>query len=271
MANNSFNVEPIGIFDSGIGGLTVLKEVLSHVPYEDTLYLGDTARVPYGIRSPSTVIRYSYQNADFLINKGIKVLVVACNTVSAVGIEKLRERLHIPVIGVIEPGAVAAAHATTKGKVGVIGTEATIKSGAYQDLLRKIIPDAEVVAQPCPLFVPLVEEGWLEGGITRDIIKHYLKTFKRSHIDTLVLGCTHYPLLKKLIGEYLGEGTTLIDSAVETAKETRKVLDSEGFLRKDRKNGERSYFVTDSPDRFRDVGEMFLGESIQNITLIDIA
>jgi glutamate racemase len=271
LTNNPSTGKPIGIFDSGIGGLTVLKEVISQLPHEDTVYLGDTARVPYGIRSQSTVIKYSYQNADFLIRKGIKALVVACNTVSAVGLEELKKRLAIPVIGVIEPGAAAAAKATTKDRIGVIGTEATINSGAYQDLLRNIIHGATIIAQPCPLFVPLVEEGWTDGSITKEIIKKYLKTFKRRHVDTLVLGCTHYPLLKQLIGEYLGDETVLIDSAVETAKEARRVLGSGGILRSGGKKGTRSFFVTDSPDRFRDVGEMFLGETIQDINLIDIA
>lgn len=271
MTNNELKARPIGIFDSGIGGLTVLKEVMSQLPYEDTVYLGDTARVPYGIRSQSTVLRYSYQNADFLIKNDIKVLVVACNTVSAIGIEKLRAKLDIPVIGVLEPGAAAASHATKQGKIGVIGTEATINSGAYQTLLKKILPGANVVAQACPLFVPLVEEGWTDGSITREIVRKYLKTFKRHHVDTLVLGCTHYPLLKQLIGEYLGQGTVLIDSAVETAKETRRVLNSARLLKKGRRQGERSFFVTDSPERFRDVGEMFLGKTIFNINLIDIA
>ncbi|HDH34124.1 MAG TPA: glutamate racemase [Nitrospirae bacterium] len=261
---------PIGIFDSGIGGLTVLKEIVAQLPGEDTIYLGDTARVPYGIRSSSTVIRYSYQNADFLAMQGIKILVVACNTVSAVAIEKLRGRLSIPVVGVIEPGAMAASKVSARGSIGVIGTVATVESGAYQRVLKQLIPDVDITARACPLFVPLVEEGWTDGNIARNIVRTYLKSLRRHKVDTLVLGCTHYPLLKDLIGEYMGEETVLIDSAVETAKETERVLKSEGIMNSGGRTGKRRFYVTDSPARFRTVGQRFLGEGITDIDLVDI-
>lgn len=262
--------KPIGVFDSGIGGLTVLRELAARLPGEDLVYLGDTARVPYGIRSPSTVIRYSFQNAGFLIRQGIKALVVACNTASAVSIEKLRERFSIPVLGVIEPGAKAAVRHTASGRVGVIGTEATIRSGAYQKVLTVMMEDVEISARACPLFVPLVEEGWVSGKVTRDVVREYLRPLKKSRVDTLVLGCTHYPLLREAIGEYMGEHTTLIDSAVETANEAKAMLRERGLARIGRRRGEMSFFVTDSPDRFSMVGERFLGNPIDRITLIDI-
>jgi glutamate racemase len=269
--NNSISRErPIGVFDSGIGGLTVFKEIVACLPHEDVVYLGDTARVPYGIRSDSTVIRYSFQNTQFLINQGVKILVVACNTVSAVSIDLLRKEFSIPVIGVIEPGARAAVQHSKEGRIGVIGTEATIRSGAYQRVLSHLLPDAKIFAKPCPLFVPLVEEGWIHSDIAKAVIREYLKSQKEHGIDTLVLGCTHYPMLKKKIGDYMGKRTVLIDSAIETAKETDKLLRENGLLNKQKREGIKKFFVTDSPGRFREVGERFLGEKIEDITLIDI-
>ncbi|MGE5893940.1 MAG: glutamate racemase [bacterium] len=261
---------PIGVFDSGIGGLTVFRELASALPYEDIVYLGDTARVPYGIRSASTVIRYSFQNAQFLIKQRIKVLVVACNTVSAVSIEKLRDRFSIPVIGVIDPGARAAARNSRGARIGVIGTEATIKSGAYQKILSGLIHDVEIFARPCPLFVPLVEEGWTKGRIAKAVVEEYLAPLRKQAVDTLVLGCTHYPLLKGMISRYMERGTVLIDSAVETAKETKTLIKENNLTRQQKNKGRKKFFVTDSPSRFREVGERFLGEPIDDITLVDI-
>lgn len=261
---------PIGVFDSGIGGLTVLRELADRLPGEDLVYLGDTARVPYGIRSPSTVIRYSFQNTEFLIRQGVKALVIACNTASAVSIDRLRERFAIPVLGVIEPGAKAAVRKTVSGRVGVIGTEATIRSGAYQKALTAMMENIEIEARACSLFVPLVEEGWVSGKVARDVVKEYLRPLKNSRVDTLVLGCTHYPLLRDAIGEYMGEHTALIDSAVEIAKETKAVLAERGLSRSQRRRGTMSFFVTDAPDRFSMVGERFLGRPIDKISLIDI-
>ena len=263
------NPTPIGVFDSGIGGLTVLKEVFRVLPRESTLYLGDTARVPYGIRSAGTVTRYSFENTAFLVTKGIKLLVVACNTVSAVSLGAIREKLSIPVIGVIEPGARAAARATRNGKVGVIGTEATINSGAYTGSIKAVDSSIDVYGLPCPLFVPLVEEGLTDDEITFMVAERYLAGMKGSGIDTLVLGCTHYPLLKRVIGRVMGDSTVLIDSAVETVREVEEAL-RRNDARGDSEKSSRAFYVTDGPEKFRRVGERFLGEKIGEIEKIDI-
>ncbi len=259
---------PIGVFDSGIGGLTVLKEIVKEMPSEGTIYLGDTARVPYGIRSPETVIRYSLENTRFLFSKDIKFLVVACNTASSVSLDKIKSVVPIPVIGVIEPGAKAAVKATRNRKIGIIGTEATVRSDSYARLIKTIDRDIEVSGLPCPLFVPLVEEGWTDGEITALIAEKYLKEIKNKDIDTLVLGCTHYPLLKKVISQVMGEGVSLIDSAVEVAKEVRTMLETSGLSREQEAKPSREFYVTDSPARFTQVGERFLENKIEHIELI---
>ncbi len=262
------NRNPIGIFDSGIGGLTVFKEVSRILPLEDIVYLGDTARVPYGIRSAETVARYSFECADFLMNERIKVLVVACNTVSAISLPEIRERVSIPVIGVIEPGAKAAKDTTRNKRVGVIGTEATIRSSAYSKAIRALDREIEVFGLACPLFVPLVEEGWTEGEIARLVAGKYLSPLKVSGIDTIVLGCTHYPLLKKVIRDVM-DGVSIIDSAVETGKALQAVL-GEGPLLKTTGPGIHRFFVTDSTAKFVSVGERFLGREITEIRRIQL-
>ncbi len=209
--------KPIGIFDSGIGGLTVLKEIFRELPFENTVYLGDTARVPYGIRSPETVTRYSFENARFLISEDIKLLVIACNTASSVSLDAIRRSVPVPVLGVIKPGARAAVSCSKNKKIGVIGTEATIKSSSYTRAIKEVDGDVEVFSLACPLFVPLVEEGWSEGRIAEMIAETYLNNIRDKCVDTLVLGCTHYPLLKNVITKVMSETVTLIDSAVETA------------------------------------------------------
>lgn len=264
------NEKPIGIFDSGIGGLTVLKEIIHELPHESTVYLGDTARVPYGIRSPETVIRYSYENTQFLFSKDIKLLVVACNTASSISIEAIKEKTSIPVIGVLEPGARAAVSATKNKRVGIIGTEATINSSAYTKAIQRIADGIETYTQACPLFVPLVEEGWTDGPITKAIAEKYLQGLLEKGIDTIVLGCTHYPLLKHVIADVMGEHVTLIDSAVETSYVVKKILQEKELLREQKKAPERKYFVTDSPDRFLEVGERFLGQNMTHIEKIMI-
>ena len=248
----------IGIFDSGIGGLTVLKELVSALPFENTIYLGDTARVPYGIRSPETVTRYSFEITRFLLSQEIKILVVACNTASAVSLEAVKREFPLPVIGVLEPGARAAVRATRKRKIGIIGTEATVASGAYEKAIGKIGPDIDVFAEACPLFVPLVEEGWTNNDVAELIAGRYLAPFQGKGIDVLVLGCTHYPLLKKVISGIMGDGITLIDSATETAREVADVLAKLNWLRPDHDDAVRRYFVTDSPARFERIGRLFL-------------
>jgi glutamate racemase len=261
---------PIGVFDSGIGGLTVLKEIIRELPNESTIYLGDTARVPYGIRSPETVIRYSFENTRFLFSKDIKLLVVACNTASSISLDAIKNSISIPVIGVIEPGAKAAVRATRNKKVGIIGTEATIKSSSYTKAIKVIDRSVEIFGLACPLFVPLVEEGWTEGGVAFLIAKEYLEGLKGKGIDTLVLGCTHYPLMKKVIAEVMGEDIRLIDSAVETSYEIKRILEVINLNREQKKIPLREFYVTDSPERFIEVGERFLGQEIEHIEKIEV-
>ena len=264
------NNKPIGVFDSGIGGLTVLKEVFRKLPDESTLYLGDTARVPYGIRSAETVTRYSFENTGFLVSMGIKVLVVACNTVSAVSLEEIKGKLSMPVIGVIEPGARAAVRATRNKNVGVIGTEATVNSGAYARIIRAIDASIRVFSLPCPLFVPLAEEGLTDDAIATMVAERYLKNLKEKGIDTLVLGCTHYPLLKDVIGKVMGEGITLIDSATETVSEIKETLVRNDIKGSPSRQPLRKFYVTDAPEKFLKVGERFLGEKIAHIEKISV-
>jgi len=264
------NNKPIGVFDSGIGGLTVLKEVFRKLPDESTVYLGDTARVPYGIRSAETVTRYSFENTGFLVSMGIKALVVACNTVSAVSLEEIKGKLSMPVIGVIEPGARAAVRATRNKNVGVIGTEATVNSGAYARIIRAIDASIRVFSLPCPLFVPLAEEGLTDDAIATMVAERYLKNLKEKGIDTLVLGCTHYPLLKDVIGKVMGEGITLIDSATETVSEINETLVRNDIKGSPSRQPVRKFYVTDAPEKFLKVGERFLGEKIAHIEKISV-
>jgi glutamate racemase len=261
---------PIGVFDSGIGGLTVLKEIIRETPAENTIYLGDTARVPYGIRSPETVLRYSFENTKFLCSKDIKLLVVACNTASSVGLDEIKKSIPIPAVGVIEPGAKAAVRVTHNKRVGVIGTEATVRSNAYTKAIKAADERIEVFGLACPLFVPLVEEGWTEGTIASLIARQYLDRIKDHGIDTIVLGCTHYPLLKNVIAEVMGDGVTLIDSAVETSREIKAILESLGLTRETKEVPSREFFVTDSPGRFLQVGESFLGQKIGHIEKVEV-
>jgi glutamate racemase len=258
----------IGVFDSGIGGLTVLHQILVVLPNENTVYLGDTARSPYGTKSVETVLRYSFENSEFLVDKGVKMVVVACNTSTAVALEKLQEKLAVPVVGVIEPGARRAIQTTKNKKIGVIGTEATIQSGAYTRRLKALDPAIEVYSRACPLFVPLVEEGWTDNEVVDRTVEAYLGSLKQSGIDTLILGCTHYPLLKKAIGKFLGGGVRLVDSAQETAHEVAAIL-KKGRMAKPNGKGVHSFFVTDAPDRFIDVGRRFLGEKVESAVRIE--
>ncbi len=249
------------MFDSGIGGLTVFKAVAQRLPREQLLYLGDTARLPYGSKSPETVTSFAIAIADFFAERDVKLMVVACNTMSAVALDALRARHDVPVIGVIAPGARAAVEATSRGRIGVIGTEATIASGAYEREIRAREPNAEIFARACPLFVPLAEEGWLDNDVARRSVALYLASLKKSGIDTLILGCTHYPLLRSAIADYLGPGVRIVDSAEETAIEVRQMLREHGLLRP-RGRGTASFFVTDAVQRFLSVGERFYGASV---------
>jgi len=258
----------IGVFDSGIGGLTVLQKIIELLPKENTIYLGDTARAPYGTKSVETVLRYSFENSEFLVEKGVKLLVVACNTSTAIALDRLRSSLEVPVIGVIEPGATKALDVTKNKKIGVIGTEATIQSGAYTKALRAKDLKVEVYSRACPLFVPLVEEGWTDNAVVEMTVKVYLGSLKQSGIDTLILGCTHYPLLKKAVRKFLGHTVCLVDSAEEIAKEVGSVLKKDSLARKNG-GGSHSFFVTDAPDRFVKVGQRFLGEKVESAVRIE--
>lgn len=260
--------DAIGIFDSGIGGLTVLNSLGRLLPHERLIYLGDTARGPYGTKSAETVTKYAFENTDFLVDKGIKLLVVACNSASAVALEALTECYALPVVGVVTPGAQAAASKTLNGKVGVIGTEATIASGAYSRALRALKPDIEVYTRACPLFVPLAEEGWVSNDVARQTTALYLASLASSGIDTLILGCTHYPLLAGVIGAYLGPGVALVDSAQATAEMVRDILATRGLQRQSGSGG-ASFFVTDVPERFVRVGQRFLGERVESAVRIE--
>ena len=259
---------PIGIFDSGIGGLTVFREIRKLLPRESLIYLGDTARVPYGTKSEKTVQRYARECVAFLQTKGVKLAVVACNTASAFALDPLQRELRIPVVGVIAPGAGGALARTKNRRIGVIGTEGTIRSGAYPREIKKLEPKAEVTGVACPLFVPLVEEGWLEGDATRLIAEKYLHGLKQKGVDALILGCTHYPLLKPVLHAVMG-GTALIDSAEETAAEVSKIL-ADRAIRSGGEPAPDRFFVTDSPERFRRVGEIFMGGTLSNVTQVEL-
>jgi len=238
----------------------VLKEIVAKLPEENIIYLGDTARVPYGIRSPETVTRYSFENTAFLLAQEIKMLVVACNTASAISLEAVKKEFPLPVIGVLEPGARAAAASTKTRNVGVIGTEATIGSGAYEKAIMQIAPDIKVHSLSCPLFVPLAEEGWTDNDVVKLVAEKYLAPLRGGGIDTLVLGCTHYPLLKAVISKAVGPDIILIDSATETAKEVVDVLEKLRWRGNGRGEGIRKFYVTDSPSRFEKIGKWFLGD-----------
>jgi glutamate racemase len=255
---------PIGVFDSGIGGLTVVREIMRTLPNEGVAYLGDTARVPYGTRSRETVVRYAREGAEFLLKRGIKLLVVACNTVSSVAMQSVIEGASVPVVGVIIPGARAATEKTKNRKIGVIGTEATISSGAYHNELSALDNALEVHSTVCPLFVPLVEEGWLEGEVPELVAGRYLGSMRKKGIDTLVLGCTHYPLLKPVISKVMGEEVALVDSATETAREVGEELEKGGLLGAG-DGALREFYVTDNPEKFKEVGERFLGTGIGDV------
>lgn len=266
------NNRPIGVFDSGVGGLTVYRAIKQRLPNERVIYLGDTARIPYGTRSPSTVRRYAHQDAAFLIKHDVKMMVVACNTISSVALESLTEKFPVPVLGVIEPGAKMAVKQTRNGRVGVIATEATVESCAYQKAIKKIAPEVEVFAQACPLFVSLAEEGWSEHEATRLIAQEYLEPLVASGIDTLVLGCTHYPILRRTIQSIVGTGVRLLDSGECAAAEVEQIisLDTEGLAADSLTKESDIFCVTDSGQRFCRIANLFLGNPIEHLVAVDI-
>ncbi len=261
---------PIGVFDSGVGGLTVLRTLMAALPLENTVYLGDTARVPYGTRSHDVVTRYALLSGRYLAAQRIKLLVIACNTVSAHSLPALAAALPIPVLGVIEPGARSAAARTRGGTIVVLGTPSTIASGAYQKALGRLSPLSRLVSRACPLFVPLAEEGWVDGEVPRLVAERYLGDLRRSGADTVLLGCTHYPLLSRAIAEVMGPQVALVDSAEATAEAALRLLAGRSLLRAGPAKAVHRTLCTDLPDRFRGVAERFLGRPIGTVELVDL-
>ncbi len=265
------NNAPIGVFDSGVGGLTVVKEILDQLPQEKIIYFGDTARVPYGNKSADTVTRYSGQIIRFLLSKGAKTIVIACNTASAVALEEVKKEFDVPMLGVVKPGAKAAAEATKNGKIGVIATEATIRSEIYSKFLKKTDPQVTVYAKACPLFVPLVEEGWTNNDpITEQVVARYLSELCEKDIDALVLGCTHYPLLREMIQRAVGERVTLVNPAVETARELKYLLEENHLMSTQTVSGGREsdapvqheFYVSDGAEKFLQFAASILPEAV---------
>jgi glutamate racemase len=262
--------QPIGIFDSGVGGLTVATEIIKMLPNENIVYFGDVGRTPYGGRSKEIITNFTRQDIKFLLEHRVKFVVAACNSASAVALDIVRNEFDIDILGVIEPGAKTAVKITRNSRIGIIGTKATIGSDSYVKAIERLDDKAKVFSLACPLFVPLVEEGYLEKEATYLIARDYLRTLIDVDIDTLVLGCTHYPLLKKIIGNVMGESVKLVDSAEETAREVAAVLSTKDLLRKSSEKGTQKYYVSDVPDRFSQVVRLFLGRNIDNITRVDI-
>lgn len=264
------NSRPIGVFDSGIGGLTVVRALLHHLPNENIVYFGDTARVPYGPKSPQVVREYAAQDTDVLLQHDVKMIVIACNTVSAVALDVVQKRAKVPVVGVIEPGASAALKATKKKRIGIIGTVATISSNAYTNAIRQRDDSVHVVGQACPLFVPLAEEGWTNHKATELIAKEYLFPLTLENIDTLILGCTHYPLLREVIQKVLHNNVVLVDSGEATAATVAELLDAKNLRNTSPHKPLLQFFVSDIPQKFTEVGERFLGEKLGKVQRVSI-
>lgn len=264
------NQEPIGIFDSGVGGLTVTREIMRQLPCENLIYFGDTARVPYGNKSRETILRYSTQIVNYLRTKEVKAIVIACNTATAFALEELQQQIAIPVIGVVWPGAIAAAQATTNKHIGIIGTAGTVKSRVYNKYLRQLDPDITVVSKACPLFVPLVEEGLTEDRVTDDIARRYLTEFREYDVDTLVLGCTHYPLLRNTIRRIMGEEVTLVNPAYETAKSLKQLLTEKNLLNTSGKENHHEYCASDMTEQFVTFADRVLPCPVDRIRMVNI-
>lgn len=260
----------IGVFDSGLGGLTVAKEIMRQLPSEDIVYFGDTARVPYGTKSKESIIRFSKQNVGILLKHKVKVIVVACNTSSSYALNALKENFTLPIIGVIKPGARCAVGTTRNKKIGVIATTATINSQAYTKEIKKLERAAKVVSRACPLFVPLAEEGWNERRVTEDIVREYLLAVKNAGVDTLILGCTHYPLLKNVIGRVMGRKVKLVDSAQAVALEVKELLEDTGLARGEKHKARYEFLISDQPQHFRKLARRFLGYDIKNVKKVSV-
>lgn len=264
---------PIGVFDSGVGGLTVAREIMRQLPDERIVYFGDTARVPYGSKSKETIIRFSRQIIRFLKTKNVKAIVVACNTASALALEEIQSELDIPIIGVLKPGAKVAAETTQNGKIGVIATESTIASQLYTRVIQSHLPQAQVLGKPCPLFVPLVEEGWMKDPVTMEVANRYLEPLKESGIDTLILGCTHYPLLRSTVRQVMGEEVNLVNPAYETAIELKHLLGEMNLLNDGQGQFEgpvHQFYVSDAAEKFKNFANSILPYGIDTAQLIHI-
>ncbi|HAQ39469.1 MAG TPA: glutamate racemase [Clostridiales bacterium] len=261
---------PIGIFDSGVGGLTVMREVMEQLPYENIIYLGDTARIPYGSKSEQTIRKYANQCSSFLKSKDVKTIVIACNTASSIALENVQKNFDLPVIGVIDPGARSAAAVTENGRIGVIGTIATINSNAYQAKIMEYLHDAEVIGIPCPLFVPIVEEGWEYSNVAELTAEKYLDELIEHDVDTLVLGCTHYPILRYTIKKVVGPDVRLVNPAYETARDLKKLLTENNMLNENYDNAKYEYYASDAPERLRRIGGNFLKKEINDLYEIAI-
>lgn len=262
-------MRPIGVFDSGVGGLTVVKELIRQLPGEDIVYFGDIARVPYGIKSKETVIRFSVESILFLLKHDVKLICVACNTVSSLALPAIKNHFKVPVIGVISPGVREAVYATRNGRIGVIGTRGTIRSRSYEEQISQLDAGAKVTAMACPLFVPFVEEGWIDGKVVEEVVSTYLKPIKAAGCDTVILGCTHYPVLKPVIRRVMGNDVVLIDSAKQVAMEVKKSLDQEGALGARRSRARRDFYVSDNPQWFQELAGRFLGQPVKSVKMVN--
>ncbi len=267
--NQNYDDRPIGVFDSGVGGLTVVKQLMKKLPSENIIYFGDTARIPYGTKSEEIVRRFALEDSFFLLEKNVKMVVVACNTASSVAMSMLQSILDVPVIGVIEPGAEAAVRNSSNRKIGVIGTAATIRSSSYRKKVLEKSSKVQVISQACPLFVSLVEEGWIEDEATILIARRYLQSMIENHVDTLILGCTHYPLLKNIIQKVLGDGVQLIDSGVETAKSVEKILKEKSMLANSDQIAKNKFYLSDMPYKFQEIAERFLERTIPHVETVN--
>ncbi|MCI8294038.1 MAG: glutamate racemase [Hespellia sp.] len=264
-------IAPIGVFDSGVGGLTVAREIIRQLPNENIIYFGDTARVPYGSKSQDSIIRFSEQIIRFLQTKQVKAIVIACNTASALALDTVQKEFDIPILGVVVPGARAAVEATVNGKVGVAGTDATVRSQMYTKIIQKMNPEITVIEKACPLFVPLVEEGFKEHQVTREIIDYYLKSLKDTEIDTMILGCTHYPLLRSKIRTYMGEKIQIVNPAYETAMDLRDLLEMQGMANDgSAANGVCEFYVSDAAEKFNEFANSVMPFDIMSTRVIQI-
>lgn len=263
--------QAIGVFDSGLGGISVIRALIDLLPNEHLIYFGDTARVPYGSKSNETVVRFSHQISSFLLEKNVKMIVVACNTASSVALESLQEHLDIPVVGVIQPGAEAAVKAATNQRIGVIGTSSTIRSGSYRSAIRELDTKMNVVDQACPLLVPLVEEGWPQDGVVTEVLQEYLKVYEANKPDALILGCTHYPYLKSAIQKVIGQDVKLVDSGEETARVVQQVLEENHILNPEVGDpGKHMFYVSDFPQKFEETASRFLGRPLENLFKVEL-